>query len=352
MRRLGTAVLIVAAVLAAASGSAATLTVTPSPAVTTVGSEVTFTFSPPVLGPDDSLTFDFGDGATGTVAWSTACSLFGGCATITHTYVGAGVFTVTAEGSIGGDGVTGTTSVTIQAIQSSDKLYLLAAAHAPGNNDTVWRSDMELQNIGHTGLTVTLEMLSRNADNSAPQSATVTLGIGASLRLDDVLATEFGVSSGSAALRLIPSAPTLIATSRTYFASPNGTYGQFIPAMHEDEAITDGELGRLLQLSHEPSLASGFRTNLGLLSASPVPLPVHVAFYLADGRLLGTTDVTLKPYEFRQLDKAFELVTSDPVPDGTITVSTPLSGGRFFAYASVVDNLTGDPTTIPAIVTQ
>ena len=354
MHRLATASLVVAVALAAASVSAATLTLAADPAVTTVGSEVTFTFSPAILTADDSLTFHFGDGSTGAAQWSSACSLFGGCTTITHIYVGAGTFTVEAEGTIGGTDVSGSTQVSVEEPPEPDTpadLYVLAAAHSEGSNGTVWRSDVELQNYGRKSLTVTVDLLRRNQDNSQPSSRDITMGIGASVRLADVLATEFGVTNGAAALRLVPSAATLAATSRTYNAGPDGTYGQFVPADPVGDAVTSGEVGRLLQLSHDPSLAQGFRTNLGLLSATAVPLPVRASFYLADGRLLGSVDVTLAPYEFRQLDRAFEQVTPDVVADGYVLVSTSLSGGRFFAYASVVDNLTGDPTLVPAIVT-
>ena len=354
MHRLSTASLAVAAALVAASGLAATLNLSAEPSVITVGSQVTFTFSPVILGPEDSIEFDFGDGATATAAWNSSCSLFGGCATITHTYVGTGTFTVAADGTVGGVEVAGSTQVTVEEVPeppASTDLYVLAAAHSEGSNSTVWRSDVELQNYGNHSVTVTMALLGRNHDNSSPQSTSVTLGIRSSIRLADVLAERFGVSNGAAALRLTPSAPTLAATSRTYNAGAAGTYGQFVPAVPVGEAIADGQVGRLLQLSHDPSLAQGFRTNLGLLSATSVPLPVRAAFYLADGRLLGTVDVMLAPYEFRQLDKAFEQVTDEPVPDGYILVSTTLAGGRFFAYASVVDNLTGDPTLVPSIVT-
>ncbi len=354
MHRLATASLALAAALAATAASAATLTLSAQPAVTTVGSQVTFTFSPAIIAPEDTIGFDFGDGATATAAWSSACSLFGGCTTITHTYVGVGTFTVAAEGSVGGADVAGTTQVTVEEVPeppSPTDIYVLATAHSEGSNSTVWRSDVELQNYGNHAVTVTMKLLGRNQDNSQPPSATVTMGIRSSLRLADVLAETFGVTDGAAAIRLTPSAATLAATSRTYNAGASGTYGQFVPAVHVGEAIAYGEVGRLLQLSHDPSLAQGFRTNLGLLSATAVALPVRAAFYLADGRLLGTVDVTLKPYEFRQLDRAFEQVTGEVVPDGYILVSTALAGGRFFAYASVVDNLTGDPTLVPAIVT-
>jgi hypothetical protein len=44
----------------------------------------------------------------------------------------------------------------------------------------------------------------------------------------------------------------------------------------------------------------------------------------------------------------FALVTDQDVADGYALVRTRSSGGRFFAYASVVDNRSGDAVFIPA----
>jgi hypothetical protein len=58
------------------------------------------------------------------------------------------------------------------------------------------------------------------------------------------------------------------------------------------------------------------------------------------------------PFEFRQIDKAFEQVTADPIDDGYIVVRTTTAGAKFFANAVVVDNLTGDPTYVDAVVPE
>ncbi len=51
---------------------------------------------------------------------------------------------------------------------------------------------------------------------------------------------------------------------------------------------------------------------------------------------------TLKPYEHRQVNDAFHAVGADDVPDGYAVVRTTTEGGGFIAYASVVDNGSGD----------
>ena len=46
----------------------------------------------------------------------------------------------------------------------------------------------------------------------------------------------------------------------------------------------------------------------------------------------------------------YSTVTTSDVPDGFALVRTTTTGGAFFAYASVIDNLSGDPIFIPARV--
>ena len=109
---------------------------------------------------------------------------------------------------------------------------------------------------------------------------------------------------------------------------------------------------RLIGLSHDPTLAAGYRTNLGFVSASPAPIRVEADFYLSTGVLLGRKTYELLPFEFRQIDKAFEQVTKNLVDDGYVVVHTTTAGAKFFSYATVVDNLTGDPAYVSAIITE
>ncbi len=63
---------------------------------------------------------------------------------------------------------------------------------------------------------------------------------------------------------------------------------------------------------------------------------------------MGIVNRTLEPFEYEQLNRVFERVTDDDVDDGYAVLTTSTPGGAFFAYASVVDNLTGDPVAISA----
>lgn len=243
------------------------------------------------------------------------------------------------------------------AASAGDVLFVSAAAHVAGAAGTNWRTDLQIHNLSDEQADVRIELLLQGADNGAADHVELNLAPGESRLLGDVLAAEFGVAEGQAALLLRPSAGRIIATSRTYnllgpgnaLGLPAGsTFGQFIPALPMSEAIHFGEQGRLIQLSHSRSSGGGFRANLGVVNATGQDCSVEVELYDAGGGLLGTISVVLPPLGYRQLNRVFAGVTSGNVDDGYAVVRTTTAGGAFFAYASVVDNLTGDPVAVSA----
>ena len=232
--------------------------------------------------------------------------------------------------------------------KTTSTLFIPSSAHATGVGGTVWRTDLELHNAGSSNMVCTVDLLRKNADNSSPISDEHTVQPGHALRLGDILGTRFDFS-GSAALRLRISGGTPVVTSRTYNQTEQGTYGQFISAVSADNAIDAGQQAALIQLTHNRSASSGFRTNIGLLNTTTAPIDLSIDLYSFDGSTLGSVPVHLQPLSFTQVDKAYENVTGNDVNDGFALVSTTTAGGRFLAYASVIDNRTGDPIYIPAL---
>ncbi len=331
-------------------GNAAAFTLTvdlnPAPA----GTAVTFTISPGVATTGDLVSFDFGDGGSGTITYDKGCGLIGGCTTITHAYAGAGTYTVTASGKASGQNVSATLRITIVAGPVESDLYVPTGAHLTGYNDVNWRTDLEINNPGATRTSYVITLLVRNQANTSPAfSSTFFLDPGRSAHYADLLFSAFGFS-GAAAVRITPVAGSLIVTSRTYNQLANGTYGQSVPAIPNAQAIAFGQNAYLIGLSHDPTLAAGYRTNLGFVNASPAGIHVVADFYLATGAPLGQEGYDLLPFEFHQYDKAFEQVTHSVVGDGYIVVRTTTAGAKFFAYAVVTDNVTGDPTYVNAAV--
>ncbi len=238
-----------------------------------------------------------------------------------------------------------------------DVLFIAAAAHAAGAQGTNWRTDLEVHSLGDETAVFRVIILEHGADNLPSEYIEMSLPSGRSVRLGDVLFNRFSYN-GSAALVLLPSAGRIIAASRTYnllgegnaLGLPSGsTFGQSIAAEAEDRVIVKGEQGRLIQLSHSTASDRGARTNLGLVNATDHDVRIKTELFTADGESLGTFSNTLPPFGYKQINRVFEKVTASDVDDGFAVLKTTTDNGAFFAYASVVDNLTGDPIAISAM---
>ncbi len=231
-----------------------------------------------------------------------------------------------------------------------------ATARVSGAAGTRWRTDVMVVNPGTIDAAYEIALLVRGQANSEPETVVRFLEPGEGEFLGDVLDGVFA-TDGAAALRITAGSGAVAVTSRTYnllgpgnpLGLPEGSsFGQFIPALAADDAIPSGDAGDLIQLSHDPSLSAGNRTNLILVNAGATPTTVEIDLRLDDGSPLGTVSTDLEPWEYDQLDRVFESVTQGAVAGGSAVVRPVTPGGRVLAMASVVDNLTGDPVAIPA----
>lgn len=228
--------------------------------------------------------------------------------------------------------------------------FVPAAAHINGTGGTTWRSDVVLHNPGGGEAAVELMFLKSGEDNSNPAAHPVTVPSESSVRLADVVAQPIG-ESGSTGAILVRSDEPLMVNSKTFNDSPDGTFGQVIPGFPMSDALRTGVEARLIQLSRSPSSSTGSRTNVGFAEAGGVGSQLEVTLFAGSGQMLGTVPVTLLPYEHTQINDIFGQVTEDPVSDGFAVIRARSPGAAFFAYASVVDNTSGDPIYIPARVT-
>jgi hypothetical protein len=235
----------------------------------------------------------------------------------------------------------------VEGAQSGgEPLWITASAHAEGVGGTQWVTDLEVHNPENEQATVTVSLLPRNRANPNPETQTFTVDPGESRRLADVLESLFAFT-GAAALRVESQGAAVLVSSRTYNDSASGTYGQFIAGVPESGSISGSE-ARLVQLSRSKSRNSGFRTNIGFANVGSTDISVTVDLYDGSGTLLGTTDHAVQAYGHVQITDIFGKVTSGDVDNGYAVVGSSTPGARFFAYASVVDNRSGDPIYIPA----
>jgi hypothetical protein len=101
-----------------------------------------------------------------------------------------------------------------------------------------------------------------------------------------------------------------------------------------------------VQLSQSATTTTGYRTNIGFVNATNMKIHIEVKLFSSTGAALGTLGYDLEAYDYQQVDKIFTKVPAASVADGFAVLKTTTTGGRFFAYASVIDNVTSDPVCV------
>jgi subtilisin-like proprotein convertase family protein len=205
----------------------------------------------------------------------------------------------------------------------------------PGVN-SFWRSDVFISAPGDSGGTfaltyvnaVTGEQITKHGSVAARQA----------VRLDDVAGNYFGRPNTLGTLRADLTG-NLVATSRTFTTSSSGTFGQFIPLL---AGVGNGVPRELLHVER----SSAFRTNLGAINTGDGDEVVRFTLYDAGGHTLGSTDQTVGP--LRVIQFPLDLITSGAVVDGRVEAQVISGTGGGVAWASVIDNVTGDPIFVPA----
>jgi hypothetical protein len=232
------------------------------------------------------------------------------------------------------DNATGDPTLVLPTTASSEPLLLPAVSHGAGAAGTFWRSDLEVANPGPSDASYRLELLA----GDVVASPAFSLAPGASRRHADVVASAFA-ASGNAALRVVPTAGAVAATSRTFTAGGGGTYGQGIPAVPES-----GSEGAVALPGLEESVR--FRTNLGLVNPGDSEVAATVELYRGDGSLAGALQETVPARSLAVLSRVFARVGATELDSGYAVVRTDTAGARLLAWASVVDNATGDPSFV------
>jgi hypothetical protein len=185
-----------------------------------------------------------------------------------------------------------------------------------------------------------------NGDNSAVQPISITVPKRAMLNYDDVVSSLFH-SGGTGAIRL-KSDDDFVATQRIYAqtaanACANaGTLGQFVPGL---DASTAAIQAVLIQLKSN----SAFRTNIGAVNPNTTTANVTWRLYDKNNALVATgSPIAMPPLAVisptNMAGGFFFNAGSADLSDAWVNFT---SDKPIFAYASIVDNVTTDPTFIP-----
>lgn len=233
-------------------------------------------------------------------------------------------------------------------------LYVIpVAAHAPGQNGTVWRTDVSIQNIQADPVTIEFAVIESGEGLSgnvfpvvvatSTGGTTVTVPPGGSVTLYDILKAHRGRPSTVGALLLGGDKPFAV-TSRTFDQTSNGTLGQAVAAIPDGATDQAGAPSTL----YIPGLVQNgaFRTNLGLVMSGSTAMTVSVTINGANGAALGSRTFTVLPGVTNQVQFSALSVAPATFDVAGAVIRISAGQGSVIAYASIVDNQTGDASFI------
>jgi hypothetical protein len=215
-----------------------------------------------------------------------------------------------------------------------------AVAHLIGSGGTLWRAELGITN--DFGEAVSVDLVYNDETRALSASAEIPRGGG--LSWTDVLVDLFGLEPADEAAGVveISSVTPVVAGARSYAATPEGTFGQSLPALTSSDGIGPGQVGTIGQLARSPDRY----TNLGVVNVGQAAVRVAISLRSGSGEPLGESIVLdLDPGRWRQLFDVLTGFGQQAAASARVEVLSP--GGRVWAYASVIDALTRDPTTVP-----
>jgi len=248
-----------------------------------------------------------------------------------------------------------------------DALIFGAVGHASGINDSLFESDIRLTNLTAQTMKYDLNFTPSGVDGTTTGiTSTIEVPPGVTMALDDVMASAFGATVGSS-IGMLEIRPVsvegagglfgsvgdaaqqqihTVASSRTYNFTPNGTFGQFIPATPFANFVGQGTILSLQQVAQ--SIA--YRANFGFLEASGQPVNLAVRVYDTTNNLLTTIPVALGAMQHLQMNGLLQNNGITNLTDGRVEVEVVSGDGKITAYVSEVDNATNDPLLVSPVV--
>jgi hypothetical protein len=220
-----------------------------------------------------------------------------------------------------------------------------AVAHNAGVDQSQWRTDVVVVNPNPSAVTVELVFDEGAVDHRTSR----TLPAGGTREWRNVVETVFGLDDAAEAqgtVRIAAPAPVL-ATARTYNQSADGTYGQYLPAVDATGVLGPGEQGLVPLLRRDDA----WRSNLGALNVGDTTTcGLTVRLYGPGGGQVGGEPILwVPPGGWLQRNDILRAAGAGDRALVYAVVEPDAACGGIWAYGSVVDNGSGDPTTIPVV---
>jgi len=311
-----------------------------------------FVYSPASPLAGDSVTFsDRSDGGVTSWAWNFGDGSASSQQNPAKTFAAAGSYNVTltiyrnAESRVTQQTVSvGVKSpVTPQPVQFQSLVPVTAQTNGIGGS--IWRTELSIFNAGDETASIALTFVP--GAGVAAQTQSIAVQPRETRTYENTLLEVFGMSSGAGGISITATSatttPDLNVMSRTFAATPAGTYGQAVPG------VAPSDLQNTLYMTGLISTA-GFRTNIGLVNKSSSGVSATMTLVDADGGIVENSTLSIPPNSFQQGSLAgyFPSTSGRELSLLSLRVGTS-SRDALSAYASIVDNKTSDPVYVQAM---
>lgn len=223
---------------------------------------------------------------------------------------------------------------------SATTIVIPGAGSVAGANGTFFRSDVVLVNYRNADQRVALQWIPQNAPGGGVATVTVTLAAKSGLTSEDFVANVLH-ESGLGAVVITPvtsqgftdDAAVLYATARIWTPQPGttGNTSQSFPTL----AFSDINSTTLTMHGHRRD--DRYRTNVGIVNLSAFMQTFRVDVATSTGTETQTVDV-----ERNSMRQVGLLGVNSTIPLQIKVTNTTQSSPSWIAYASTVDNVTGD----------
>ena len=220
------------------------------------------------------------------------------------------------------------------------------AGHVTGATGQTFVTDMRIFNPSFTDATTALVEFftaGTTANTNATNSLAVNLPARGTAVLNDVVGSS-GLNTNALGAIRVSSVGNIVATSRIFVNTSNGSFGQFVPAFSRASALRRGVMP---QVSNAPLGTAGFRANLGAFNPNQSAVTVRLEVRDSAGAVLGSNVVTLQALSQQQNGLASYFPGVDLANQANLTVSFDASSG-VFVYVAETDNISSDSFLIAA----
>lgn len=233
-------------------------------------------------------------------------------------------------------------------LTNANDLFIPVVGSTAGALGSSWETDLRLFNTSwDNSAAVTMTFYPRGGMLD-PISTSVTLEPRQTMMWDRTMEQLFPDADGIGALR-ISTGEEVVASARIFNDRRDvgeGTFGQLMSALTVCDAMTRGALTGITDSAGTVAGSFAARTNVGFFNPSDQSVQVELMLRDADGDVSETRVVTLGPWMHSQTALTGDNGWFDIDDDLASATLSFEASSPIFVYGSVVDNTSGDPSTL------